>query len=191
MKKIITALVLVSALASLTGRAVADEFDDTVALFRNAGQSADFFKSSYGYAVFPTIGKGAVGIGGAHGEGRVYDHGKYVGNTSMSQLSLGLQLGGQAFSQLIFFQDERSFREFTSGNYEFGAQSSAIAITAGASANAGTTGANAGASETKKEASTASSYYKGMAVFTIAKGGFMFEAALSGQKFTYVPVQSP
>jgi len=169
---------------------LADDYSDTITLFRNAGESARYFDNSYGYAVFPTIGKGAVGVGGAHGEGHVYDHGKYVGNTTMNQVSVGLQLGGQAYSQIIFFQDERSFREFTSDNFEFNAQASAVAITASANANAGTTGANAGASETKQEASATGSYYKGMAVFTIAKGGFMFEAALSGQKFTYLPLTS-
>jgi lipid-binding SYLF domain-containing protein len=173
------------ALALPVAPAWADSYQDTINIFKKAGQSSRYFGTAYGYAVFPTIGKGGVGIGGAHGSGHVYEKGKYVGDTSMTQLTVGLQLGGQAYSQIIFFQDERSFREFTSGNFEFGAEASAIAITAGASAGAGTTGGSAGASATKNNAATAGSYYKGMAVFTVAKGGLMYEAAIGGQKFNY------
>lgn len=163
----------------------ADAYQDTINVFKKAGQSGRYFGTAYGYAVFPTIGKGGIGIGGAHGSGHVYVKGKYVGDTSMTQLTVGLQLGGQAYSQIIFFEDERAFREFTSGNFEFGAEASAIAITAGASAGAGTTGGSAGASATKNNAATAGGYYKGMAVFTVAKGGLMYEAAIGGQKFNY------
>src|SRR6478672_755645 len=116
----------------------ADPCTDTSNLFRKAGQSAAFFKTAYGYAVFPTIGKGGVGIGGAYGKGRVYEKGKYIGDTSMSQVTVGFQLGGQAYSQIVFFQDAQSLRTFTSGNFEFGAEASAVAITAGASAKANT-----------------------------------------------------
>jgi lipid-binding SYLF domain-containing protein len=173
----------------LFGAAVAhaDEFDDTIKVFQDAGESGQFFKKAYGYAVFPTIGKGGVGIGGAHGKGRVYKGGKYVGDTTMNQLTAGLQLGAQAFSQIIFFEDQRSFDEFTGGNFEFSAQASAVAITAGASASAGGTGTSAGASAGKKDASTVGQYRKGMATFTVAKGGLMYEAALGGQKFKYTP----
>jgi lipid-binding SYLF domain-containing protein len=167
--------------------AQADEYSDTIALFKKAGQSSRYFATAYGYAVFPTIGKGGVGIGGAHGNGRVYEKGKYIGDTSMTQLTVGFQLGGQAFSEIIFFEDQRALREFTGGNFEFGAGASAIAITAGASAQAGTSGASAAASGTQDNARTAGRYYKGMAVFTVAKGGLMFEAALGGQKFNYKP----
>jgi lipid-binding SYLF domain-containing protein len=179
---------LLVVVAMIGAVAHADEYSDTIALFKNAGQSGQMFAHSYGYAVFPTIGKGGIGVGGAHGTGHVYVHNKYVGDTSMTQLTVGLQLGGQAFSQIIFFEDERSFKEFTSGNFEFGAQASAIAITAGANASAGTTGGSAGASGGQKDASTAGKYYKGMAVYTIAKGGLMYEAAIGGQKFSYKPL---
>jgi lipid-binding SYLF domain-containing protein len=188
MKKITIIGALLALFAVLNAPARADDYSDTVALFKNAGASSKFFSNSYGYAVFPTIGKGGIGVGGAHGSGRVYAHGKYVGDTKMTQLTVGLQLGGQAFSQIIFFEDDRSFKEFTSGNFEFGAQASAVAITAGASASAGTTGGSAGASGGKKDAETAGSYHKGMAVFTVAKGGLMYEAAIGGQKFSYKPI---
>jgi len=166
-------------------QALADEYADTIKVFRDAGQSKGFFSNSYGYAVFPTIGKGGVGIGAAHGSGRVYEKGKYVGDTSMTQVTVGAQLGGQAYSQIVFFQNKAAFNQFTGGNFEFGAQASAVAITAGASAQAGSTGAGAGASGTQKSATTAASYSKGMAVFTVAKGGLMYEASIGGQKFSY------
>ena len=158
----------------------ADEYDDTVQVFKDAGQSSQFFKNCYGYALFPTIGKGGIGIGGAYGSGRVYAGGKYVGDTSMTQLMAGLQFGGQAFSQIIFFEDKRAFDEFTGGDFEFGAQVSAVAITAGASAGATTTGSSAGASGGKHDATTVGTYHKGMAVFTVAKGGLMYEATVGG-----------
>jgi len=173
-------------LIAASGVALADEYDDTIKIFKDAGQSAGFFSKSYGYAVFPTIGKAGLGVGGAHGNGRVYVGGKPVGDTAMTQLSFGLQAGGQAFSQIIFLQDKRAFDTFSTGNFEFGAGVSAVAITAGASAGAGTTGTTAGASGGKSDASTVGGgYHNGMAVFTIAKGGLMYEATLSGQKFSY------
>jgi lipid-binding SYLF domain-containing protein len=165
----------------------ADEYSDTIKVFENAGESGTFFAKSYGYAVFPTVGKGGIGIGGAYGKGRVYAQGKYVGDTTVTQVSVGFQLGGQAYSQIIFFEDKRAFDEFTSGNFEFGAQASAVAITAGASAGATTTGSSAGASGGKNDATTVGRYYKGMAVFTVAKGGLMYEASIGGQKFSYTP----
>jgi lipid-binding SYLF domain-containing protein len=169
------------------GNALADEYTDTINLFKNAGESSTFIKNSYGYAIFPTIGKGGIGIGAAHGKGRVYAAGNYVGDTSMTQLSIGFQLGVEAFSEMIFFQDKRAFDEFTSGNFEFGAEASAIAITAAANASASTTGSSAGASSGKKDATNVGRYNKGLATFTIAKGGLMYQATVSGQKFSYTP----
>ena len=170
------------------GTARADDYDDTLQVFKMAGESSLFFDHAYGYALFPTIGKGGMVVGGAHGTGHVYERGRYVGDTSMTQITVGFQLGGQAYSQVIFFQDKRAFDEFTSGNFEFGAQASAVAITAGASAGAGTTGASAGVSGGRHDAATiGDAYYKGMAVFTVAKGGLMYEASVGGQKFSYTP----
>jgi len=179
----ILALLLLPAAAVL-----ADDYDDTIKVFQDAGQSGKFFKDCYGYAVFPTIGKGGIGIGGAHGKGRAYAGGKHVGDTSMTQITAGFQLGGQAFSQVIFFEDKRAFDEFTGGNFEFGAQATAVAITAGASAGATTTGTSAGASGGQHDAATIGSYHKGMAIFTVAKGGLMYEATVGGQKFNYKPL---
>ena len=185
MKSIRSVLALVVLLA-VSGVASANKYVDTIALFKNAGESANFFKSAYGYAVFPTIGKGGLIVGGAHGTGHVYEQGKYIGNTSMTQLSVGFQAGGQAYSQIIFFEDKRALEEFTNGNFEFEAGVSAVAITAAAGGTAGTSGASAGASGGKKDATTVGdSYYKGMKVFTIVKGGAMYQATVAGQKFTF------
>jgi lipid-binding SYLF domain-containing protein len=180
--------VLSAALTLLWGASAwADPYSDAVARFKQAGQSAAFFHSSVGFAVFPTIGKGGIGVGGAHGSGRVYAHGRYVGDTSMNQLSVGWQLGGEAYSQIIFFENQQALDNFKSGNFEFGADVNAVAITAAAGASAGTEGANAGASGGEKDARTAGGYYKGMAVFTIVRGGAMYQVAVKGQKFSFTP----
>lgn len=184
LRNILSVLAALLVLAAPAARAASD--DETIKLFKDAGESAKYFDHSYGYAVFSSIGKGGIGIGGAYGKGNVYERGKHIGTVSMSQLSLGLQLGGQAYSQIIFFEDRRALDEFTDGNFEFGAGVSAVAITAAASASATTTGAGTGVSGGKKDATTTSGgYYKGMAVFTIAKGGLMYEASVAGQKFKY------
>lgn len=164
------------------------DYGNAIKVFRDSPVVQPYFKDSYGYAIFPTIGKGGIGIGGAHGKGKVYRAGKVSGDTSMTQLSIGWQLGGQAYSQIIFFEDKRAYTEFTSGNFEFGAQASAVAITAGAQAQAGTGGATASASPGGSAGAQAkTNYHKGMAVFTRAKGGLMYEAAIGGQKFSFKP----
>jgi lipid-binding SYLF domain-containing protein len=187
MKSIRMVLAMVAMLA-ISGVASANKYTDTIALFKNAGESAAFFDSCYGYAVFPTVGKGGLIVGAAHGNGHVYEKGKYLGNTSVTQLSVGFQAGGQAYSEIIFFEDKRALDEFTKGNFEFAAGVSAVAITAAANASAGTEGATATASGGKKDATTAgASYYKGLKVFTIVKGGAMYEASVAGQKFKFEP----
>jgi lipid-binding SYLF domain-containing protein len=165
------------------------EYAETIKLFRAAGESARFFTDSYGYAVFPSIGKGGLVVGGAHGSGRVYAKGAHVGDAVMNQVTVGAQLGGQAYRQIIFLQDRRAFDEFTSGEFELGAQATAVAITAGASAQATTGGTSAGASSAGApgHATTRGGYQKGMAVFTVARGGLMYEASVGGQKFGYKP----
>lgn len=185
MKRSISTFMFIATMLLAGMAASADEFDDTVSIFKNAGESGTYFAKSYGYAVFPSVGKGGLGVGAAHGSGRVYEQGKYVGDVKMNQVSVGLQAGGQAFSQIVFLQDKRSFDEFTSGAYEFDATVQAVAITASATASAGTAGAAAGAAGGKKDAATAGNYHKGMAVFTVAKGGLMYQAAVGGQKFKY------
>ena len=183
-------VVLIMVMASLifSSPAYADKFTDTIDIYKKSEAVQPFFKNAYGYAVFPTIGKAGIGIGGSYGTGQVYKGGKVTGEVSVIKGSIGFQLGAQAFSQMIFFEDKRAYDEFTSGNFEFDATASAVAITAGAQAKAGTEGASAGASAgpaTGKQAKT--SYHKGMVVFTHAKGGLMYEASIGGQKFKFKP----
>ena len=168
------------------GTAHADDFTDTIAVFKKSPAVQPFFKNTYGYAVFPTVGKGGLGIGGAYGKGQVYQGGKVTGETKLMKVTIGLQAGGQGFSEMIFFEDKRAYDNFTSGEFEFDATASAVAITVGAQAKAGTEGTTAGASagsETGKQAKA--SYRNGMAVFVHTKGGLMYEAAIGGQKFSF------
>jgi len=182
-------LIMVIVASNFSSLAYADKFTDTIEVYKKSEVVQPFFNSAYGYAVFPTIGKGGIGIGGAYGTGQVYQGGKVTGTASLVKVSVGWQWGGQAFSQIIFFEDKRAYDDFTSGNFEFDATASAVAITAGAQAKAGTEGSTAGASAgpaTGKQAKKAS-YQKGMAVFLHTKGGLMYEASIGGQKFTFKP----
>lgn len=125
------------------------------------------FQSSAGYAVFPSVGKGAIGIGGAYGRGELFEYGHVTGFCDLSQATIGFQLGGQAYSEVIFFEDATSLTHFRTGSIAFAAQASAVAATSGASSDA--------------------NYENGVMVFTLARGGLMYEASIGGQKFTFVP----
>jgi len=162
----------------------ADDYADTKKMFEDAG-AADMFGSAYGYALFPTIGKAGFVVGGAYGKGQVYESGKLIGNASMTQATIGFQIGASGYSQVIFFEDKRALDDFTSGNFEFGADAQATVLTASAGASANTGGSSAGASGGKNNATTKGGYHKGMATFTITKGGAMLEASVGGQKFSY------
>lgn len=169
---------------------LADSYQQTINVFKKSEAVQPFFKNAYGYAVFPTVGKGGIGIGGAYGKGRVYEQGRPVGTSKLFKASIGFQLGGQAFSEIIFLEDKRAFIDFTSGEFEFDASASAVAITAGAQAKAGTQGATAGASAGPATGTQAETdYRKGMAVFVHTKGGLMYEASIGGQKFSYKPFE--
>ena len=187
MKHMIRILALLPFLILSVGAAHAASYQDTIAVFKNAGASGTFFSNSYAYAVFPTVGSGALGVGGAYGKGRVYVKGAYAGDVTMGQVSLGFQAGGKAYSQIVFFEDKRALDVFESGNFEFSADASAVAITASANAGAATNGASSGVSVGQNDATTHGNYQNGMAIFTIAKGGLLFSASIAGQKFTYSP----
>ena len=184
----LTAFLAVALLIGMSGAVYADQYRDTIKVFKDAGESGAYFNSAYGYAVFPTIAKGGLVVGGAGGKGQVYVGGKHVANSEFGQVTVGFQAGGQAYSMIVFFEDERAFKAFSSGSYKFGAGASAVAITAGASAEASTKGTSAGASAGKRDATTAGSYQNGMATFTVAKGGLMYEASLAGGGFSYEPL---
>jgi lipid-binding SYLF domain-containing protein len=150
--------------ASLEQRAA-----DTIAEFKQVDPSIErtFFATAKGYAVFPTVGKGAIGVGGAGGQGVLFEGDKIVGYCSLGQATIGLQLGGQAYSEVIFFETDKALSDFKAGNMKFAAQVSAVAAAADASANA--------------------DYSNGVAVFTLAAEGLMYEASVGGQKFNYQP----
>lgn len=130
---------------------------------------SQFFNSSYGYAIFPSIGKGAIGVGGAGGKGVVFKQGDPTGGCNMTQVSIGFQFGGQAYSEVIFFEDEKTYDNFINNKFQFAAQASAVALKSGASKDA--------------------KYMEGVLVFTMAKGGLMYEASIGGQKFKFVPFE--
>ncbi len=172
-----TALNLIMSLALILGSATAfagwdpdeaEEYDakaqEAIAAFLKKDSSVQrFFDKSVGYVVIPSVGKAGFGIGGARGKGVLYENGAVTAVITMTQLSFGFQWGGQAYSQFIFFEDAATLTNFKRGNYELGAQASAVAVTAGVSADAEFNG--------------------GMAIFTQAKGGLMYEASVGGQKF--------
>jgi len=181
MRKVFTTLVAL-VLISLAGPAFAFEPDvndrmeldvqRAIVAIKKADPGIEtFFENAAGYAVFPGVGKGGLVIGGAYGKGLVIVDEKVDGYTSMSQATIGLQLGGQKYSQFIFFKDDTAVGHFKRGNFEFGAQASAVAITAGASADA--------------------AYDSGVAIFTHAAGGLMFEGSVGGQRYKYTPKEKP
>ncbi len=138
---------------------------DTLNKFKKIRRLRPYFKEAYGYAIYPNIGKVGFGFGGARGNGEVFDNGKVIGSSTVTQLTFGYQLGAQAFSQIVFFQNKRDLERFINGNFEFGASVSAALITEGANASA--------------------DFKNGVAVMTFSKGGLMYEASIGGQKFSF------
>lgn len=175
MKQSIGSAALAVVLVCLTAGVVAAQdsrepaAQEAIDLFKQADDSmAGWFENAYAFAVFPNISKGGLGVGGAHGKGLVYKGGEVVGKTSLTQFTVGLQLGGQVYQEVIFFEDEASYTNFTGGNFELSAQASAIAAAAGVAANA--------------------TYRYGVAIFTLGKSGLMYEASVGGQKFSFTPL---
>ena len=169
---------------TLQAAATLGECQETMAKFKELGNVKELLAQSYGYAVLPTIGKGGAGIGGAGGTGCVFAGGTHSGNVSMGQVTIGWQLGGQAYSQLILFKNADTYKEFTQGNFEFGADATAVALTYGAAAGASTQGASASSGDTHGKGA----WKRGMAIFTLAKGGLMYEASIGGQKYNFKPL---
>ena len=130
---------------------------------------ASAFEDAYGYAVFPPVGKGGMGLGAARGKGYVYEHGRLIGRSTLTQVTIGLQLGGQAYSEVVFFKDKDALAGFRRGRTRLDGQASAIALDARAAKDL--------------------AYSRGVAVATLAKGGLMYEAAVGGQKFSFTPVE--
>ena len=159
---------VVLALTPAAARAQAD-VPPVIAKFKAKDPGMEkIFSDAVGYAVFPTVGKGGIGIGGARGKGWVYEGGHIVGKSTLTQVTIGLQFGGQAYSEIVFFQTRQALENFKLGHLKLDAQASAIALTA--------------------RASTDLAYRNGVAIVTMAKGGLMYEASVGGQKFSYKPV---
>jgi lipid-binding SYLF domain-containing protein len=180
------ALALIS-IAVTASPARADEYRDTIDVFKTSIHGANFFDTAYGYAVFPAVGKGGVGLGGAYGTGRVYERGRYIGDVSVTQLTIGVQAGGESFSQIVFFQDESALQAFIQGRYTFDAEASGVAVTAAAQARTGTAGSAAEVSAGLHDALAAGRYKNGMATFAVVKGGLMTTAALGVETFSFTP----
>ena len=161
---IITVFLLAFSISSFAQKDVSAKSAEAIKEFKHTNDKiTKYFNSAYGYAVFPSIGKGGLGVGGAAGNGTIYRGGSIVGDCKMSQVTIGFQAGGQAYSEVIFFKNAEAFNQFTGDKFEFAAQTSAVAVTAGASFDV--------------------DYRDGILVFTHAKGGLMYEASVGGQKF--------
>jgi len=180
---LVSVFVMISA-TSVHAAASLQKCQETMAKFKQLGNVSEMLAQSYGYAVLPTIGKGGMGIGGAGGTGCVFAGGQHTGNVSMGQVTIGWQLGGQSYSQLVLFKNADTYKEFTQGNFEFGADATAVALTYGAEAGASTQGTSASAGDTKAKGA----WKRGMAVFTLIKGGLMYEASIGGQKYNFKPL---
>jgi len=194
MKKIsfysLTILGMIALMFNNSGASEVADYSSTIKVYQESPQVQPYFENAYGYALLPTVGKGGLVVGGAYGKGQVYRGGKVTGKTSLTKLSVGFQAGGQAFSEIIFFKDERAYREFTRGQFSFDAQATAVAITAGAQAKTGSAGTSASVSAGPKTGiQSKTEYYRGMAVFVYTKGGLMFEASIGGQKFKFTPLE--
>jgi lipid-binding SYLF domain-containing protein len=191
MKKlsVLSIIACIFGISTIAVAATVRDYSSTIDVFRRSPVVARYFEHSYGYAVFPTIGKAGYVIGGSYGEGQVYHGGKVTGATTVVEGSIGFQLGGKIFSEVIFFQDKRSYDKFTSGNFEFDATAQAVVITAAGEAQAGTAGASAGASvDPRSGVQAESGFINGMATFVHTKGGLMYELSIGGQKFTFSPL---
>jgi lipid-binding SYLF domain-containing protein len=181
---------LVTLLLVAGAAAAQDDADYTAAIeeFRGIAAVAPYFASAYGYAVWPRIVRGGLGVGAARGKGQVYRNGTLAGVSTVTDVSVGFQAGGQAYKQIIFFEDQRAYDEFTSGEFQFDASAAAVAVTASAQAKAGTSGAQASSGVGGgPESATATGYVRGLQTFTMATGGLMYQAAIAGQKYTFEP----
>lgn len=172
----------------ITGTAYAQRIRDvseTVELFRDIPQVAPYFESAYGYAVWPRIGRGGLGIGASRGRGQVYVGGQLTGISTLTEISIGLQAGGQTYRQIVFFENREAFESFTTGSFEFDAQAQAVAVTASAEAGAGTQGSRTSAGAGRPNTAAGGGFYKGLQVFTMAEGGLMYKATIAGQRYNY------
>src|SRR5262245_1756964 len=181
------AVLIAAALLVTSNLALAQkDVSETITLFKGIPQVATFFEKSYGYAVWPRIGRGGLGIGGARGKGQVFQGGNVTGIATLTDITFGAQAGGQAYRQVIFFENKAAYDKFTSGKFEFDASASAVAVTASAQASAGTQGASSSAGAgTSPNTGAATAFVNGMQTFTMAEGGLMYAATIGGQRYDF------
>jgi len=180
---VVAAFVFATSNMALAQKGVED-LSETINLFKGIPQVAPYFSSAYAYAVWPRIGRGGLGIGGASGKGQVYLGGNVTGFSRVSDITFGAQAGGQTYRQVIFFENKAAYDKFTTGKFEFDASASAVAVTASAQASAGTTGSSASAGA-GSGAGAGAGYTGGMQTFTMAEGGLMYAATIGGQKYNF------
>jgi lipid-binding SYLF domain-containing protein len=184
MKGLLSAVLIAGIISTAHAQRVRD-VTETVELFRDIPQVAPYFESSYGYAVWPRIGRGGFGIGASRGRGQVYVDGQMTGFSTLTEVSVGFQAGGQAYRQIIFFETPAVYERFTQSTFEFDASASAVAVTASAQAGAGTAGARASAGAGSPSTAAGGGYVNGMQVFTMAEGGLMYQATIAGQRYRF------
>ena len=183
------AMILVLGSLAVSGQSVRD-LSRTIETFKSVPVVQPFFDNSYGYAVWRRIARAGLGLGGATGRGQVYVDGEVVGFSRLVDVSIGIQLGGQVYRQIVFFEDASAYDDFTAGKFEFDAQASAVAITASAQAASGTQGSQASVgAASSAELVGAKAYYKGMRVFTMTVGGLMYQATIAGQRYNFRPLK--
>ena len=183
--KLVLSAVLLTALATAAQAQRVRDVSSAVELFQEIAQVAPYFEASYGYAVWPRIGRGGLGIGGSRGRGQVYVGGQLLGISTLTEVSFGLQAGGQTYRQIIFFQNREAYDAFTQGVFEFDASASAVAVTASAQAGAGTQGASVSAGAGVPNTAAGGGFHNGLQVFTMAEGGLMYKATIAGQKYRF------
>ncbi len=164
------------------------DVSDTVELFRSIPVVAAYFENAYGYAVWPRIGRGGLGIGASRGVGQIYVGGVMTGFSTLTEVSVGFQAGGQTYRQIIFFENAAAYDKFTAGSFEFDASAQAVAVTASAEAGAGTQGARATAGAGRPNTAAAGGFEGGMQIFTMAEGGLMYKATIAGQRYNFKAV---
>lgn len=186
--RIILSTLLLAGIAVTAQAQRVRDVSETVEKFQGIPQVAPYFASAYGYAVWPRIGRGGLGVGASRGRGQVYVGGEMTGFSTHTEVSIGLQAGGQTYQQIIFFEDAEAYQTFTEDSFEFDASAQAVAVTASAEAGAGTTGARATAGAGGPNSAAGGGYTDGMQIFTMAEGGLMYKATIAGQRYNFEAV---
>jgi lipid-binding SYLF domain-containing protein len=185
--RLLLVLLSMGAFATLVHGQRVRDVSEAVELFQGIPEVQPYFENAYGYAVWPRIGRGGLGIGASRGRGQVYVDGELTGFSTHTEISVGLQAGGQTYRQIVFFEDQEAYQQFTAESFEFDASAQAVAVTASAEVGAGTQGSRATAGAGGPNAAAAGGYQDGMQIFTMAEGGLMYKATIAGQRYSFEP----